>query len=127
MKMTKGRGLTKHSRMQPVEERDQGGRCQNDQENVTEQEIRGPKRHLHNLHNKLACGLRHRGNAKATTIPFPSPPCPVGLIMLKFTGQEDGYQDLLDSSLNGNYCDDTQDRVGRVPELEEPLKKGESE
>ena len=43
--------------------------------------------------------------------------------MLKFTGQEHGYQDLLDGSLNGNDRDHAQDRVGCIPELEEPLKK----
>ncbi len=36
MKIKRGRGLTKHSRMQPVEERDQGGWCQDDQEDVAE-------------------------------------------------------------------------------------------
>ena len=47
--------------------------------------------------------------------------------MLKFTGKEDGYQDLLDGSLNGNDRDHTQNRMGRIPELEEPLKRDENE
>lgn len=126
-KMTERHGLTEHSRMQPVEERDHGGWCQDDQEKVTEQEIRGPKRHLHNLHNELASGLRHRGGAKAATVPFTGPPCPIGLIVLEFTGKEDSYQDLLDGPLNGNDRDHTQNRMGRIPEFEEPLKKGENE
>lgn len=47
--------------------------------------------------------------------------------MLEFTGKEDGYQDLLDGPLNGNDRDHTQNRMGRIPEFKEPLKKGENE
>jgi hypothetical protein len=72
--------------MQLIEEGDQGRWGQNYQENMTKQKIGGPQRHLHDFHNKLPGWLRHCRGTKATTIPFTSPPCPIGLVVLELTG-----------------------------------------
>lgn len=42
--------------------------------------------------------------------------------MLEFTGKENGDEDLLDRTLDGDDRDDTQDSVRRVPEFQEPLQ-----
>ena len=41
--------------------------------------------------------------------------------MLEFTSQENGNQNLLNSSLNGNDSDDTQNGVRSIPKFKEPL------
>ena len=41
--------LTEHGRVQPINEGNEDRRRHDDQENVTKQEVRAPKRHLHNL------------------------------------------------------------------------------
>jgi len=109
--------------MQPVGEGDQGGWCQNDQENVTKQEIRGPQRHFHDFHNELASWLRHCRRAKATSIPFTSPPCAIRLVVLELAGQEYGYEELLNGPLDGNDRNDSQNSMRYIPKLEEPLKE----
>ena len=97
---------TQHRRVDSVNERYQRRDDQKDEQEVTEQEIVRPQRHLHNLDNELASGLRHRRRAKATAVPLTSPPCAVRLIMLEFTRQENGDEDLVDGALNENYGDE---------------------
>ncbi len=108
--------------MQSIEEGDQSWWCQNYQENMAKQKIRGPQRHFHDFHNELPSWLRHCRGAKATPIPFTSPPCPIGLVVLELAGQEDSYEDFLNGPLDGNDRNDTQHCVRCVPKLEEPLK-----
>ena len=59
--------------------------------------------------------------SEAPTIPLTSPPCPVGLVVLELTGQEDRYKDLLNGPLDCNDGDDTEDGMGGIPEFQEPL------
>lgn len=54
--------------------------------------------------------------------PNTSPPSSVGFVMLEFTGEEDGDEDLEDTSLDSNDGDETEDCVRCVPELKEPLR-----
>ena len=48
---------TQHRRVDAVNERYQRRDNQKDEQEVTEQEIVRPQRHLHNLDNELASGL----------------------------------------------------------------------
>ena len=41
--------------------------------------------------------------------------------MLELTGEEDGDEDLLDGTLDGDDGDDSENGVRRIPKLEEPL------
>ena len=99
--------------MQSIEEGDQGWWCQNYQENMSKQKIRRPERHFHDFHNELAGRLRHCRGAKATPIPFTSPPCPIGLVVLELAGQENSYENFLNGPLDGNDRNDTQYCVDR--------------
>lgn len=58
---------------------------------------------------------------KAATIPFPSPPSAIGLVVLELTGEEDGDEDFVDCTLDGDDSNETEHGVGRIPGLEEPL------
>lgn len=50
-----------------------------------------------------------------------SPPSPVGFVVLELSREEDGDEDLENATLHGHDGNDTEDCVGSVPELEEPL------
>ena len=57
---------------------------------------------------------------QAATVPATSPPGSVRLVVLKLTRQHKCDEDLEDGALDCDYSDQTQDRVRRVPDLEEP-------
>ena len=107
--------------MDAVEPRDKQGNSQDDQQDVSQQEVRTPKRHLDDLDNKFASGLGNRGVSKTAAVPLTSPPSPVGFIMLELAGQKDRDKDLLDGPLDRDDGDDTEDGMGSIPELQEPL------
>ena len=113
---------TQHRRVNAINERYQRRDDQKDEQEVTEQEIVRPQRHLHNLDNELASGLRHRRRAKATAVPLTSPPRAVRLLVLELTREENRNQDLLDRSLNSDDGDDTEHCMRGIPKLEEPLQ-----
>jgi len=54
--------------------------------------------------------------------PNSSPPSSVGLVMLELSGEEERDQSLVESSLNGDGSENSEDGVRRVPSLEEPLR-----
>lgn len=60
---------------------------------------------------------------KSSTIPTTSPPRPIGLIMFEFTRKEDGDEDFVNSTLNGDHANKTQNGMSDVPCFKEPLKK----
>ena len=117
-------GLTHHGRVELVDERNEHRRRHDDQEDVREQEVGRPERHLHDLHHELTRGLRERGRAEATAVPLARPPRAVSLLMLELTREEHGDENLLDRALDGDDGNDTEDSVRRIPELEEPLRRG---
>ena len=112
---------TQHRRVDAVNKRYQRRDNQKDEQEVTEQEIVRPQRHLHNLDDELASGLRHRRRAKTTAVPLTSPPCAVRLVVLELTREEYRDEELLDRALDGHDGDDTQNCVRDIPELKEPL------
>ena len=59
---------------------------------------------------------------EATAVPLASPPSPVGLVVLEFTGQTRRNEDLGDGSLNRDGGDQTEDGMRDVPQLEIPLR-----
>jgi len=103
-----------------VEPRDKQGDSQDDQQDVSQQEVRTPKRHLDDLDDIFTGRLGNRGGSKAAAVPLTSPPSPVGFIVLELTGQEDRNKNLLNGSLDCDDGDDTEDGVGSIPELQEP-------
>ena len=60
---------------------------------------------------------------KSTTIPTTSPPRPIGLIVFEFTRKEYGNKDFVNSTLNRDNANKTQDGMSDVPCFEEPLKE----
>jgi len=113
--LKKERTLTQHRRMQRIHKRNQHRHRQNNQQNMCQQEVRRPKRHLHSLHYKLSRRLRHRRGSQPTSVPFTSPPGTVRFVMFEFTSEEDGDDGFLNGPLDRNDRDDTQNRVGGVP------------
>ena len=59
---------------------------------------------------------------ESTTVPLARPPCAVGLVVLELTREEDGDEDFVHGTLNGDDCDQPKYGVRCVPELEEPLR-----
>ena len=84
---------------------------EHEQQKVAEQNIGAPQRQFDDLHNKLASRLRHCMRAKSTAIPTTRPPRAVRLVMLEFTRQEHGDQELVNRTLDMNDRDETQHRV----------------
>jgi hypothetical protein len=113
--------------MQAIEVRDEDTRRQEDEENVSHEEVGAPKRHLHDFDDEFTGRLRKGRATEAASVPAARPPSTVGLVMLVLTGEDDGDENLLDRPLDGDDADDTQNRMRRVPQFKEPLKKREWE
>ena len=62
-------------------------------------------------------------DTKSTTIPTTSPPRTIGLIVFEFTRKEDRDKDFVNSTLNGDHANKTQDGMSDVPCFEEPLEE----
>ena len=75
--------------MQLVNEGNECRRRQYDEQDMAHEEVRTPKRHLYNLDDVFARGLRQRGRAKTHAVPFTRPPRTVSLIMFEFSREED--------------------------------------
>lgn len=56
-----------------------------------------------------------------TAIPPTCPPRTIRLIVLEFTGQEDGYEDFVNSPLDENDRNKTKDGMRSIPRFQEPL------
>jgi hypothetical protein len=73
------------------------------------QKVRAPQRHFDDLDDEFTSRLRHGSGSKASAVPFPCPPCAIRFVMFIFSGQENGDQDLLYRSLDGDDGNDTED------------------
>ena len=113
--------LTEHHRVQTVDVGYEDGWREEEEEDVSDEEVRAPQRQLDDLHDELARRLRHRGRAQAAAVPLARPPRPVRLIVLELTREEDGDEDLVDRALYEDDRDETEHGVCDVPQLEEPL------
>ena len=111
--------------MHAIEIRHQHRRRKHEQQEVSNQEIARPKTELDHLDDVLARGLRERMRAEPAAVPFTGPPRAVGLVVLELARDKDGDQDLLDRTLNRDDRDQTENGVGRIPSLEEPLRGNE--
>ena len=107
--------------MDAVDERYQRRDREEHQQEVAEQEVVRPERHLHNLDDEFASRLGHRRRAEAATVPLTGPPCAVRLVVLELTREEYRDEELLDRALDGHDGDDTQNCVRDIPKLKEPL------
>jgi hypothetical protein len=76
---------------------------------VTNQEVRAPEGKLNDLDNKFARRLRKYVSPEATAIPLARPPCPVGLVMLKFTREKYRDQYFVNGTLDCHNRDETKD------------------
>ena len=108
--------------MEPVEVWDENGRCEHEKKEVAKKEITAPERQFNNLHDEFSRGLRHHMGAQTATIPTTGPPSHVALVMLEFSRKEDRDENLVDGPLNGNHSDKSENCMGSVPSLEEPLE-----
>ena len=71
--------------MQAVDVRHQDWRSQEEQENVTHEEVRAPERKFDDLHDKLSSRLRHSMGTESTSIPLASPPSTIGFIVFELS------------------------------------------
>lgn len=113
--------LTKHCRVEAIGPRNQDRWCQNDQQEMSCQEVGTPQRHFDDFDDKLSSRLRYSGVAETPTVPFPCPPGAIGFVMLIFPCEEDCDQDLLDGPLNGDDGDYAKYGMGGIPKFQEPL------
>lgn len=90
------------------------------------EEVGGPKRQFDDLDDELAGGLRHSVGAEAAAVPLSGPPGAVRFIVLELAREEDGDEDLVDSTLDEDDADEAKDGMRDVPELEEPLQADDS-
>ena len=88
--------------MELVNERDERWWRHNNHENMSKEEVGAPQRHLDNLDNVFTSRLRHGGVTKSTSVPLARPPSAIRLVVFELTGEEDGNQELLYGTLNGN-------------------------
>jgi hypothetical protein len=58
------------------------------QEEMSKEEVGRPERQLDNLDDEFTGRLGHDVSTEPTTVPFPSPPGAVGLIVLELSGEE---------------------------------------
>ena len=107
--------------MQPINERNEDRRRHDDQEEVAQQEVGTPEGHLHDLDDVFTSGLREGRRSEATAVPLSGPPCSVSFIVLVFTREEYGNEDLLNGTLDSDDGDDTKHGMRCIPGLEEPL------
>ena len=109
--------LTEHGRVNRIDVRHEERGRQHEEQEVAKEDVRAPKAELDVLHHELASGLADGMGTETTAIPFASPPSTVGLIVLELAGEEDGYNDLVDRTLDVDDSYETQHRVRDVPKL----------
>jgi len=64
-----------------------------------------------------------RENSTRKHSPDSSPPSSVGLVVLELSREEKRDEELVEGSLDRHRGEDSEDGVGRVPSLEEPLRR----
>jgi hypothetical protein len=102
---------------------------------VASEEIGRVETHFDSLDDELSSGLRQGMRTKTSVEPHTldvsyvcepqkqkaySPPSSIGLVVLELSREEDSNQDLEDTSLDSDDCDDTEDSVGCTPSFEVP-------
>ena len=97
--------------MKLIDEGNQNWGRHNEQQQVTQDEVRTPEGHFHDLHDELSGRLGDGIVSKATAVPFTSPPSSVCFIVFEFTRQEDRNEDLRQGTLNSNNGNNSQDGV----------------
>ena len=97
--------------MQTINVRDEDRRGQEEEEDVAHEEVRAPQRQFNDLHDELTRGLGHGMRAEAAAVPLARPPRAVRLVMLEFTRQEHGNQELVNRTLDMNDRNETQNRM----------------
>ena len=60
--------------------------------------------------------------AQAMTEPTPSPPCTIRLVVLEFSREEDGNENLVNGSLDMDHTYEPEDSMRWIPQFEEPLR-----
>ena len=107
--------------MEAVHKWYQDGWGKDEEKDVTCEEVGAPQRQLDDLDDVLARRLRHCVVAQAAAVPLAGPPRAVRLVVLELTGQEDGDEDLVNSALDVDDGDETENGMRDVPQLQEPL------
>ena len=96
--------------MELVNVRHAESRQHDEEEEVAEDEVAREVSQLRDLTQELSARLRKRVPAHA--VPFSGPPRNVRLIMLEFSGQGEGDDELVDEALNGSCSNHSQDHTG---------------
>lgn len=121
-----GRRLTEQDRVKPVKEGDEERHREDDEEDVADDEVGREQAHLDELDDELSGGLREDVAAESAVVPHSGPPGPVDLVVLELSREEEGDEELVKEALDEARCDDTEDGVRDVPDLEEPEELKES-
>lgn len=82
---------------------------------MPQQEITAPQTHFDNLDDVFSNDLRESITAEAATVPLPSPPRPIRLVVLVLTTEADGYKHFMDSTLNRNGGNQAKHSMGDIP------------
>jgi hypothetical protein len=96
-------------------------RSHEEEKEVAKQHVPTPQGEFNDFDQELPGRLRHCMCAKPSSVPFPSPPSLVCLIMFKFPSNAERNEELLHGALNGNDGDQAQHRVRCVPQFQKPL------
>ena len=94
---------------------------------MTSDKVGRVQTHFNSLDDKLSSGLRESMSSKSSVEPNTSPPCSVRLVVFELSREEDGDEDLEDTSLDGHGGNDTQDGVRSFPKFKEPEELEESD
>ena len=82
----------------------------------------GEETHLDELDDELSSRLAHDSVAESSVVPHSRPPRSVRLVVLELSREERRDQELVQRTLDRDRSENTEDRVRRVPRLEEPLQ-----
>lgn len=94
---------------------------------MTRHKVGREETHLDDLDDEFSGRLTQDVRAKASVEPNTGPPCSVRLVVLEFSGEEDGDGYLEDSPLDHHHRNETDDSVRCVPHFQVPkeLKEGD--
>jgi hypothetical protein len=110
-----------------VEAGNEGGDGEDEEEEVTGEEVGSEERELDNFADHLTTGLSPGGSAHAATVPLARPPSAVDLVVLVLARDEDRDENLEDRALDGDRRDNTEHGVADLPPFEDPeeLEEGD--
>jgi hypothetical protein len=101
---------------------DEKGHGEDEEKDVAGDKVGGEETHLDELDDELSGRLAHDPAAESSVVPHSRPPRSVRLVVLELSREERRDQQLVQCTLDRDRREHSEDRVRRVPRLEEPLE-----